>query len=335
MALSKHLIDYIRGAGEHGTDSAPKRGDAIFDGTDYPPTWDGFIGQEKAKEQLRVQVGSARARGVRLEHTLLATGLHGVGKSHLATLYVAQAGAGLVRATGPMTPEEFRRLAQACEDRDAVFIDEIHLLVAGNRNKADWILPFMTEGTLNGYRLPDITIVGATTDVGKLPQTLISRFMVQPELVPYTPEEAAQIARNLAGRMGVEHLGEEDYVAIGQAADANPRMIRQILTQVRDLGFAYPDDHPNLEKAFEWAGVSMDGLSKVAREILLALLPATDHTLSLDDIKGSLGEPGPIQHHEQQLRRFGLIETTARGRRLTDQGLARARREAEHIRAAL
>lgn len=308
----------------------PKRGEEIFEGTDYPRTWDGFVGQAKAKEQLIVQAASAKARGTRIEHTLLASGVAGIGKSTLATLLAYQAGAGLVRTTGPLTVEDARRLIRGMSDGDILLIDEIHLLVQGGRNKADWILPFMTEGTLyterGAEKMPDIAVVGATTDVGKLPETLISRFMCQPELVQYSDDEGRLIVLNLAGRMEVE-IDSDSALQVARAADNNPRVMRRILTTIRDLKYAYPESHPNLEKAFEWSGVSADGLFKTARDILLVLATARDHTASVETIRGQLSEPGPIQMHEKALLQRGLIEITGRGRKLTEKGLGRAREE--------
>lgn len=339
MTMSPQFWDWINSSTDDDVGIAsPKRGDAIFEGTDYPRTWDGFVGQEKAIEQLRVAVGSAKARGVRLDHTLIASGIAGVGKSTLATLVAAQMEAGLLQATGPMQVGEALQLLEACQDGDLLFIDEIHLLVAGNKNRADWILPYMTEGKLytsgGARKMPDVTIIGATTDVGKLPQTLISRFMVQPTLEPYTDEEGAAIVTNLVERMAVEPVNAAACLSIATAADCNPRVMRQILTQVRDLFFAYPDTHPNLSKAFEWAGVSADGLTSISRQILMQLLMASNNTMSQDSIKATLGEPGPLHHHEQQLLRRGLIEVTPRGRTLTEPGSRRAREEISRLRAA-
>ncbi|MFT4011246.1 MAG: AAA family ATPase [Nocardioidaceae bacterium] len=305
----------------------PKRGEQIFEGTDYPRDWDGFIGQEGAKHQLRVQVASAKARGTRIEHTLLASGLAGVGKSTLAHLLAYQAGVGLIQTTGPLTADEFRTLAKSCQDGDVILIDEIHMLATGNKNKSDWLLPVMSEGKFFGSRgaekLPNIAIIGATTDVGKLPDTLISRFMVKPNIERYTEDEAALIAGQLARRMDVPVDG--DYLPrIARAADRNPRNMRSILTALRDLAVVDPDVPPDFALALKWSGLSEDGLTQVAQDILLLLLAARDNTSSLDSLRAQLGEPGPLRAHEQQLLQRGLIEITGRGRRLTDNGRSRA-----------
>lgn len=312
--------------GKSSTTIKPKRGTEIFEGTDYPTEWEGFIGQRLAKEQLRVQVMSSLARNARMEHTLIESGIHGVGKTTLAHLLAFHGAAGLVQTSGPLTAEEAKKLMKTMSDRDVLFIDEAHTL----GTKCDWLLPFMTEGKLYTQRgaeqMPDITIVAATTDAGKLPLTLLSRFMVKPVIEQYSEDEAALIAGNLAVRMKVD-LAESYWGEVATAAAHNPRVMRAILTQIRDLKYALPESHPNMEKALEYAGVSPDGLSIVARQILSILLVATKNTLSMQTIRDTLGEPGPLRHHEQALLQRRLIEITGQGRKLTQRGEARIRAE--------
>lgn len=338
MALTPEQLEaYIHGGDIVATAGPePKRGDEIFEGTDYPRDWSGFIGQDKAKEQLQIQIGSANARGARLEHTLFDSGTHGIGKSTLATLMASKAGVGLLQTSGPLDASDARRLMSSMQDRDILFIDEAHTLVTGGRNKADWLLPFMIEGRLytemGAQQMPDVTIVAATTDVGKLPNTLISRFMIRPTLVPYTPDEGAKIAFNLAGRIGVDVPRGKVCQRIAVAADYNPRAMRQILTAVRDLQYARPETHPNLDTAFEWAGVSEDGLSTLAREFLIVLLTSKENTASIESIKAQLGEPGPLKHEEQTLLKRSLVTITGRGRQLTDLGRQRGLEELMNLR---
>ena len=304
-----------------------KRGEAIFEGVDYPREWSGFIGQQQAKEQLMVAVASAKARGVRLEHTLLASGQHGVGKTTLATLLAHQYGTGIVQASGPIELDKAKRLLAFMEDRDILFIDEAHTMVTGGKSKAEWLLPFMTEGVLytdNGpLEVPDVTIVAATTDAGKLPRTIISRFMCKPKLTNYTDEEAGLIAGNLSARMGVQ-VPDEVLPAIARAASGNPRDMRSILTSIRDLKLAFPDQPVDFDKAIDWAGFSRDGLTVLSREILMVLSTQNNYTASIESLQAILGEPGPLRHDEQALMQRGYLSITGRGRQLTEAGLARA-----------
>lgn len=313
--------------GRSGGKVAVKRGEEIFANTDYPQDWAGIVGQEVAKRQLQVQIASAKARGTRIEHTLLASGVAGVGKTTLATLTAYQAGVGLVQTTGPLTVQDARKMMSAMEDGDILFVDEAHRLTEGGRNKADWLLPFMLEGVLYTERgaveVPDVALVAATTDVGKLPLTLISRFMCQPKLTYYTAAEAAAIAENLAGRMQVTGLPEHFYEEIATAASRNPRTMRRILTTLRDLQYATPGV-PDLGLALEWCGLSRDGLETVAQDMMLLLLAAKDHTASAESLQAQLNEPGPLRHVEQSLLQRGFLTITGRGRQLTDAGRARA-----------
>jgi holliday junction DNA helicase RuvB len=311
-------------ARRNNTAPRTRRGDQIFDGTDYPSTWAGFIGQTAAKEHLQAAVRSALHRTTRLEHTLLASGLAGIGKTTLAHLLAYQHGAGMVSISGPVTVEEARPILLSLTDGDIVFWDEFHLAVVGNRNRADWVLPVLTgDGLLTSAgaeKIPDVTFVAATTDVGKLPLTVTSRFMCKPKIVGYSDVEAVMLVRNLSDRMGI-CVDPSEEPRIARAANNNPRDMRMILTAARDVAYtgAY-----SLEKAFAWAGMSHDGIPTVAQEMLLLLLTAKDQTMSIDSIAASLGEPGPLRHYEQVLMQKGMVAITGRGRKLTDEGAVRA-----------
>lgn len=337
MPLSAEQLAQHFAAQTGAGDNAPKRGEEIFasDGTIEPVRrWEDFVGQVAAKEELVVRVASARARGVRLPHTLLASGIHGVGKTTLAKLVAYTAEAGLLTTTGPLTVNDFRDLLLSCRDGDMVFVDEAHRLVERSRTGADWLLPWMLEGKLitkNGAEtVPDVTLIAATTDAGKLPETLLSRFMIQPEFVYYSDAEATLIASQLAVRMGVDLSDPADAEAVALAADKNPRVMEKVLGATRDLNYVYADTHPNLEKAFAYAQVSADGLMLMARDILLVLAQSREVTASIEYIQGQLGEPGPLKHAEKQLFARGLMHVAAgKGRQLTEAGARRAYMEAQ------
>jgi Holliday junction resolvasome RuvABC ATP-dependent DNA helicase subunit len=213
------------------------------------------------------------------------------------------------------------------EDGDVLLWDEFHTAVAGGKGKVEWILPFMTEGRLysdqGAIECPKISIVAATTDGGRLPETVLSRFMVKPKLVPYSEDEALEITRNLAERMNVR-LDDVEVPAIAQASSGNPRDMRSILTAARDLQLAFADDPLDLDKAIRWAGFSKDGLTQIAQDILQILLLQPKYLASVDTLQGMLSEPGPIKHAEKELLNRGLVAITGRGRQLTDEGVARA-----------
>lgn len=301
--------------------------DEIFEGSDYPRTWDGFVGQTEAVDQLHTAVKSAILREDRLDHVLLASGAHGIGKTTLAQIVAYEMAVGFVAVSGPITLDEARKILMEMRDGDILFWDEFHLAVAGNRNRADWLLPMLTDHVLlskdDPEKMPDITVIAATTDVGKLPQTLISRFMIRPILEYYTDDEATTIASKLAARMKVRIAGDTVMKKIALASNNNPRDMRMILTAIRDMAVT-GDGVVSLKKALVWAGLTHDGLTRVAQDMLLVLLDSSDYTASLETIQAALGEPGPLRHPEQSLIQKGYVTITSRGRKLTEAGIARS-----------
>lgn len=309
------------------TGPKPKRGDDIYTGTatDYPRDWAEFVGQDEAKEQLRASILSSRARGTRLDHTLLGSGLHGVGKTTLAYLIAYQMGVGITPISGPVTVDEARTLLLNMEDGDILFWDEFHSAVTGSKGRANWTLPFLTDGVLltaqGAEKVPNVTIIAATTDAGRLPQTILSRFMVVPRLTAYSEPEAVCIVDKLSERMGVP-VQDDELLPIAKAASHNPRDMRKILTAVRDV--AYTPSGYTFDKALRWAGFSHDGLDQVARDMMMLLLDAKDCTMGLDTLSAHLNEPGPLRHSEQLLLQKGYLTIVGRGRKLTDEGILRA-----------
>jgi Holliday junction resolvasome RuvABC ATP-dependent DNA helicase subunit len=113
--------------------------------------------------------------------------------------------------------------------------------------------------------------------------------MVRPKLDYYTLDEAALICEHLTRRTRVKVRGSRVLERIARAANHNPREMRMILTAVRDLATIGP---VNLNKAFEWAGLTHDGLSTECQEMTLVLLGSRGHTASLETAQAALGEPG-------------------------------------------
>jgi holliday junction DNA helicase RuvB len=328
------LTDQMRNAaknargGPGGASPVPKVGEFIFAGTDYPKTYDGFIGQIDAVAQLRTAVKSAKIRKATLGHILLASGVKGIGKTTLAQIIAYDMGTGFVEVSGSLNGDEFLRLIGNMTDGDILFWDEFHLAVQGNRTKADWLLPMLVDhkiSTKRGYiDIPDITIVAATTEVGKLNETITSRFSIKPKLEYYTAAEAIQITIKMAERVKVRIANEETLKTIAEAANGNPRDIRSILEQVRDIATTEAGK-VNLDKALRWAGLTRDGLSRDQQGYLICLLSQPDFTAGEATLRAVLGEPGPMRHIENPLIQKGLVVTTARGRTLTDSGSIRAK----------
>lgn len=341
--MSTAMANRIRQAA--AAHAGPKRGDALFEGTSYPRTWDEFIGQEGAVDYIQASCMSARLRDARLEHTLIATGGHGIGKSALARLIAKEMGVGLFEVQGEMDENEAMRVFSSLSDKDILFIDEIHKMVAKSRVSAEWLLPVLQDGVLvtsrGVQRIPDVTIVAATTDVQKLPETIISRFVIKPALEEYTPEQAETIARVTARRL-FDHPrllppSARTCAKIARAANNNPRNITALLTSLRDAVLGGRSEvHEaadgsglyELDVVFRWLDVAPDGLDKLAQLYLIELLIA-GKPLSEKNLAARLNEPTPPRHTEKLLQQRGYLEIGPKGRELTPAGYIRAQTAAE------
>jgi len=313
----------------------PRRGEAIFS-RPGPRAWADYIGQERSKAQLRASIASAQARDARLEHVLIAAGQYGAGKSALARLVAAEMKVGIVELSGVITVDEARPILRQMKDGDVLFIDEIHQMVSGGKAKVEWLLHLLEDGRLLTARgaepMPAITVIAATTDVGKLPETVISRFPIRPVLDGYTQAQAAQIALGMASDLGfgsaLPEASQGTLEAIATACSRNPRDMRALLTTLRDAAYggeAEIDGHGDydLTATLRWAGLTRDGLSQSAQDYLSILAIDFDGTAGERTIAAALGEPGPLHHVEKVLLQKGLIQITASGRSLTDRGFDR------------
>lgn len=312
----------------------------------YPDNWDQFRGQEQAKRQLQVAAQSARMRGAAMSHVLLASGEAGIGKTTLGLLTAAELGANVKLVTGKMGANEARIALSGMEAGDVLLIDELHQLVSRGKANAEWLLHLLADGVLLGPMGPEIqppiTVIACTTDLGKLPDTIISRFPLRPVLEPYTEHEAMLVAISMAQHIMLHPLPfpqAADFQAIARAGSCNPRTMGAILSNLRDIVLvddsvanteADDGEHVyDLTEALAWLGLSLDGLTKAQRTYLAVLYSEFAGQAGERPLSDRLGEPGGLRHIEQPLLRRGLIARTRQGRVLTKDGIRRAREEIE------
>lgn len=325
--LSDQLLYRIRaGALTARTNAGPTpiRGADIIAGPDVPASLADFVGQDQAIARLRMAIASAKARGARMDHVLLASGLHGVGKTTLAKLIAYEMGVGFLELSGAVSAEEARTALTGMGDGDVLFYDEIHLAVAGGKAKAEWLLHLLQGGSITTgagvQKMADVTVIAATTDAQRLPATLLSRFLLTPTLVPYDNDQADHVAASLASRMGVATT-DAVLSAVARAANNSPREMKALLVTVRDqiaIGAGV-----DFEQVLAFAGRTSDGLDSIAQDYLMTLLVTCSGVGGQSTIAGALGEPGPLGLTEQMLVQRGFIEIAPRGRVLTDAGAAR------------
>lgn len=312
----------------------------------YPDSWDDLVGQANARKILEMTAASARIRGDRMPHTLLTCGTAGVGKTAMALLTAREVGG--VNAmkhmeviSGALAQADARMLISGMDDGDVLLWDEIHLAVTGGKAKAEWLLNFLQDGVITGPRgrietMPKITVIGATTDAGKLPTTILSRFL-RVELSVYNLDEAAQIAfrtgaKVFASTPSLPLPSADDFIAVAEAACRRPRDIRRILCAMRDeaiwpkgQNFDRNTGTYDMSKTLDLMGLDRDGLNAQCREYLVLLMTRFSGGVGERPLQDALSEPGGLRDIEYVLMDKQLIEKTPRGRDLTREGMVRAR----------
>jgi len=310
-----------------------------FSTVPMPEGWDDYIGQEPLKRELKVKIASAKARNAALDHILLASGYPGVGKTTMARLIAKSLNVDIYELVPPFNIRTLVEAAQQLRDRDVLFIDEIHKLADAGQRGAEILLKvledkvaFMPDGEV--VPLADITIIGATTDRGKLPDTVITRFKTKPYFQPYSWAELSMIAIDFAFRHKVADV-IDDHLAVGMAAACRgtPRIIEEMVMAARDLDLAFGRP-PAREELLEFLEVEPDGLTRTHIHYLTAMRQYFARATKDEGIEYIVGEaaimqilretkPG-LQHLEGFLVERGLIDRTPRGRRLTTLGISRA-----------
>jgi holliday junction DNA helicase RuvB len=304
-----------------------------------PRSLDEFVGQERVKEQLAIALEAAKGRGEALDHVLLA-GPPGLGKTSLAYIVREELGVGLRSVAGPALERkgDMAAILTSLEERDVLFIDEIHRL---NRAVEEILYPALEDFRLDiivgqgpaartlTLDLPPFTLVGATTRTGLLTTPLRDRFGMTFRLEHYEPSELVRIVRRSARILGVE-VADEASEEIARRARGTPRVANRILRRVRDVAEVRHDGAVTVEvarEALDLLEVDGHGLERVDRALLDAIVKKFDGgPVGLSTLAVALGEePDTIEDvYEPYLLQLGLIQRTPRGRIVTKLGRAYA-----------
>lgn len=309
----------------------------ILDAAEYPKTWSEYIGQEDAKRMLRVSAKSAKLRGKPLDHVLIASPISGLGKTALAGLIAREMGREVRVTSGQISKDQARIILGDMIDGDVWLIDEFHQLMDAGRKNAEWILHLLQDGVLPGpfgmEEQPKITVIAATTDPQKLPATILSRFPIRPQLVDYSRDDAAYMAFTMSKRLLAEHglpeLSDEDALLLADAGDGNPRKIRNLLCNLRDLALCeeivVADGRYDIAGMLAFSGLTPDGLDKGAQDYLVALARVFGGTAGEKALDSHLKLPGGVKDAESALMKRNLLARTSSGRTLTKAGIQRAK----------
>jgi holliday junction DNA helicase RuvB len=314
-------------------------GEEELDGSLRPRSLDEFVGQERVKEQLAIALEATKGRGEALDHVLLA-GPPGLGKTSLAYIVREELDVGLRSVAGPALERkgDIAAILTSLEERDILFIDEIHRLSRAVEEilysaledfRLDIVVGQGPAARTLTLDLPPFTLVGATTRTGLLTTPLRDRFGMTFRLEHYQPGELVRIVRRSARILGVE-IADEAAEEIARRARGTPRVANRILRRVRDVAEVRHDGAVTVDvarEALELLEVDGYGLERVDRELLHAVVRKFDGgPVGLSTLAVALGEePDTIEDvYEPYLLQLGLIQRTPRGRIVTKLGRAYA-----------
>ena len=298
-----------------------------------PQLLDDYIGQEKAKEILKVYITAARERGEALDHVLFY-GPPGLGKTTLAGIIANEMHVNIKITSGPAIekPGEMAAILNNLQEGDVLFVDEIHRL---NRQVEEVLYPAMEDYAIDimigkgasarsiRLDLPKFTLVGATTRVGMLTAPLRDRFGVIHRLEFYTVEELKSIIVRSAKVLDVG-IDDAGAVALAKRSRGTPRLANRLLKRVRDFAQVKYDGYV-ANYALDLLDVDKCGLDQTDRNLLMTIIERFDGgPVGLDTLAASLSEDsGTIEDvYEPYLLKNGFIQRTPRGRIVTDLAYA-------------
>jgi Holliday junction DNA helicase RuvB len=312
------------------TDGARQHEDA--DAALRPRRLDDFVGQPRAKDNLRVFVEAARARREALDHVLFH-GPPGLGKTTLAQIVANELGVSFRSTSGPVItkPGDLAALLTNLEKGDVLFIDEIHRL---NPAVEEVLYPAMEDYCLDlmigegpsarsvKIDLPRFTLIGATTRSGLLAKPLLDRFGIPVRLDFYDHADLQKIVLRGASKLGAA-MSEDGAMEIARRSRGTPRVAGRLLRRVRDVATvegAKSVDRAVADKALQRLEIDGLGLDPLDRRYLRLI---AEHfaggPVGVETLAASLAEARDAVEDvvEPFLLQCGLIQRTPRGRVLS------------------
>ena len=293
-----------------------------------------YIGQERAKENLRIFIQAAKMRGEPLDHVLLH-GPPGLGKTTLAAVIANEMGVNMRITSGPTIekPGDLAALLTNLQENDILFVDEIHRM---NRAVEEILYPAMEDFALdiiigkgpsaNSIRLdlPKFTLIGATTRSGQLSAPLRDRFGVILRLELYTPEELRRIVERSAGILGIqiESAGADE---IARRSRGTPRIANRILRRVRDFAQVTANGvitRDVADKALNRLEIDHLGLDALDRRMLRSIIEYySGGPVGVETLAATINEESVTLEdvYEPYLLQQGFLTRTPRGRCVTQK----------------
>ncbi|MCF6343836.1 MAG: Holliday junction branch migration DNA helicase RuvB [Devosiaceae bacterium] len=312
-------------------DSSAER-DGVADVALRPSGFDQFVGQESARANLQVFIEAAKQRKAALDHVLFV-GPPGLGKTTLAQIVANELGVGFRSTSGPVIAKagDLAALLTNLEERDVLFIDEIHRLSPAVE---EILYPAMEDFQLDliigegpaarsvKIDLAKFTLVGATTRAGLLTTPLRDRFGIPVRLNFYSPKELVKIVSRGAKLMGV-NMSEEGALEVARRSRGTPRIAGRLLRRVTDFALVEGEKEVTREvadKALLRLDVDEKGLDMLDRRYLeLIVEHYNGGPVGIETIAAALSEPRDALEDivEPFLLQQGFIQRTPRGRMLS------------------
>jgi holliday junction DNA helicase RuvB len=306
--------------------------DIFFESSLRPRALSDYVGQEKAKNNLRIFIDAARGRGEALDHVLLY-GPPGLGKTTLSNIIAAEMGVSIKSTSGPVIerPGDLAAILTNLEPRDVLFIDEIHrlphiveeiLYPAMEDFQLDIIIGQGPSARTVKLDLPRFTLVGATTRAGLLSSPLRDRFGVISRLEFYTEDELATIVTRSARILEIR-IEPDASDELARRSRGTPRIANRLLRRARDFAQVKADGVITLKvvrDALLMLEIDEIGLDHMDRMILLTIIDKFNGgPVGLDTLAAAICEESDTIEdvYEPFLIQQGFLNRTQRGRMAT------------------
>ncbi len=309
--------------------TSPARQADDVDAALRPKTLDEFVGQKAARDNLRIFIQAAKARGDALDHVLFF-GPPGLGKTTLAQIVARELGVGFRATSGPVIAKsgDLAALLTNLEDGDVLFIDEIHRLAPAVE---EILYPAMEDRALDlmigegpsarsvRIDLPRFTLVGATTRQGLLTTPLRDRFGIPVRLNFYTVDELTRVVTRAASLLDLP-IAPDGAAEVAKRSRGTPRIAGRLLRRVRDFANVAGDlsvTRAVADAALTRLEVDALGLDAMDRRYLMMIADVyRGGPVGVETLAAGLSEPRDTIEEviEPYLIQLGLIARTARGR---------------------